>query len=238
VGEGERESSGCVLGVAAGFALFAALVGFLATRPAASVDGAQRLGEWFELGPLPFGLEVAEGVRAGATTVVLANPSAPEEAPRNEPPEEEEEPGGGDGPRAKDDDDFDWSKVPEGPAGTDPIEVAVACYRNAGQARSAIEGTFGRPDGGDRDDPDLISFGAKGGRATMDRGRIPWGEYSVLFVHERELEPGGTFRDVMRANLTISGRACVVSARWPRGLPASKDKLEELIAVFRPRAAE
>jgi hypothetical protein len=69
----------------------------------------------------------------------------------------------------------------------------------------------------------------------MDRGRLRWGDWEVAFVHERELEPGGTFRDVIRADLSLPARPLVVYARWPRGLPASKERMVELLAALRPR---
>ncbi len=240
MGEGQRESSGCVLGVALGFAVLAAFVWRLAVAPAAAVDGEALLNEWFELDELPFGLQVVDGVRAGSLTVLLENPDAPEEAPKNEVAEEQED-DADDADQADDaDDDLDWSALVEGPRETAPIEVAVTHYPNARAAVETLEHLFGRPgsDAEEEGPSQLMEFGAEGGRAPMDRGRLPWNDYNVLFVWERELERGGTFRDLIRVNLTLPGRACVISARWPRGYPASKEKMKELIAAFHPHPPE
>jgi hypothetical protein len=224
--EGARESSGGVVGVASGLALFLGLAGYLFVSPVRAVDGEALLEEWFEFDELPYELEVAEGVRTDVLTVVLANPNAPSEAARADLPEAKDE---------DEDKNYDWLGIPMGAAGTDPVEAVVTHYPDAGKAIQTLERLFGRPRGDRNEEPDVLSVGSHGGRATLDRGRMPWGDYSVLFVHERELERGGTFRDLVRVNLTFPGRAFVVSARWPRGFPGSKEKMEALIATLRPR---
>ena len=70
----------------------------------------------------------------------------------------------------------------------------------------------------------------------LERGELDWGEYLAPFVHERQFEPGGTFRDWMRVNLSYGRTPVVLMARWNRGLPASKERMEELIAALAPRS--
>ena len=107
----------------------------------------------------------------------------------------------------------------------------VSHWPNLKAALDVLEGHFSSQKS-DEDEIELVEFGVDGGRATLDWGRLPWGEYSVLYVYERELEWGGTFRDVIRVNLSLGDQAAMLMARWPRGTPASKERLIELLAGF------
>ena len=40
------------------------------------------------------------------------------------------------------------------------------------------------------------------------------------------------FRDTMRVNLSLAGRCCVLYARWPYGLPGSKERVEEALTAL------
>ena len=216
-----------MLGVGLGLVLLVGLVASLAYEETRPVDGGELLAEWYGVETLPFGLEVSEAVRRGGRhEVLLADPDAPEEASKQEAAKED------DGDLAP----VDWTEIPVGPEGTPPFEVLVLHWPTLGAAAGELERLFGRPGGGDDDnESEVVAFGPGGGRAVLDSGRLPWGEYAVMFVHERELEAGGTFRDVIRANLALDSGAGVVLARWPRGIPGSKARMIELIAAFSTR---
>jgi len=71
---------------------------------------------------------------------------------------------------------------------------------------------------------------------VIGSGRLAWGEFEAPFVHERKFEPGGTFVDTLRCNLSGEREALVLFLRWPRGLPASQERAVELLATLK-RAA-
>jgi hypothetical protein len=228
---GGEHTSG-VLGVAFGlFLLLSLLLGILSQR-ASKADAPALLSAWFEVGELPFGLEVDSAVTQarGEEVVLLSRPDAPEETPRAERPE------GEDDDEDEEDDSFDWSTIPIGPEGTPPLAVMVIHYPK-GLAESELTRLF--ETGGDRwdddDEMEMLDVGSEGGRTVMERGRLPWQEYSTSFIHERELEYGGTFRDAIRVNVSLPKRACVIFVRWPRGFPGSKDDAKEVLAAFKPR---
>jgi len=208
-----------------GLVLLLGLVAMLTRGETSPADGRALLDEWYGEGAFA-GYEVTESVRRGGRhEVLLSLPDAPEEAPRKEPEKDEE----------GELEEVDWTALPVGHEGTPPVEVLVLHWPSLRAAADELEELFGRPErGGDEDEIEIVEFGPEGGRAVLDSGRLPWGEYAVMFVHERELEEGGTFRDVIRANLALEDSASVVLARWPRGLPASKERLTELLAPFAP----
>ena len=81
-----------------------------------------------------------------------------------------------------------------------------------------------------------MHVGRRGGRRVIDAGDLDWHEFSASYVQVRDFERGGTFRDSFRVNLSSDTQALVVFARWPRGLPGSKERVEELVACFRRRS--
>lgn len=241
------------VGVALGLALLGLLTWSLFTkafgRRAEAAESA--LADWLEIDTLPFDLEPDSALRRGGELLVTwVDRDAPPEAKRIEPPKppkeskkskasKESKTGDQHGPSHE----FDWSAIAVGPEGTPPVEVLVVRYGKGAEER--IEALFEAPmsmeggggmDGMGGGEPVvmLTQVGPEGGRVAMDRGRMLWGEWEVSFVHERELEQGGTFRDVIRANLSLPNRPLVVYARWPRGLPASEERMVELLAALRP----
>jgi len=207
---------------------------------AREVAPERALADWIEPGPLPFGLVPDEARRRGDELLVaFSNPDAGEEAPRAEQPKKEPR---GERERKGQPEPYDWSTLEIGPAGTPPVELLAVRYGPGAAER--VEALFEDPEseesGRDRrggvEVEEIKTFGAAGGRALMDRGRLRWFDYDVLFVHERELERGGTFRDVVRVNLSLPGRPLVLYVRWPRGLPASTERVAELLAAMPPRA--
>lgn len=222
-----------MLGIAFGLIVLAGLVATMMSQKTAVADGEALLAEWFELGPLPFGLEV-EGATVemrGEQVVLLTRPEAQEEDPAAERPPRED--GDDDEDQEPDDDTYDWSKIETGPEGQAPFEVVVMGFPR-GLAASQLEALFGFRAEGDRDEVEITDVGEDGGRVAMDRGRIDWGAYSTNYVHERELEWGGTFVDVVRVNLALPGKPRVVFVRWRRGQPASLERVREVLAALGP----
>lgn len=219
-----------------------------AHREQASIDGDQMLSELFARADLPFGLELAEaGPGPGGERMLRFEvPGTPAEEPAAEPEEGESAP------------KVDWASL-TGPEGTPPVGLLVVTHPIR-RADDAIERFMrGDPDvgggdgergergerggGGGRDRSfggggDGIRIPDSGGAVVLERGEVPWGDYAAKFLLRREFEPGGTFRDTMRANLSTARTPCVIVARWPRGHVASKERLEELIAGLVPHAAE
>ena len=76
----------------------------------------------------------------------------------------------------------------------------------------------------------LDEVGNMGGRMVLEVGTIPWGDQFAAIVVEREFEPGGTFRDSARINLSKPGEALIASTSWARCEPFSKARLQELLA--------
>jgi hypothetical protein len=224
--------AGRTLAVALGLGVFAALAVVLGKAALVSdrLSVAEALSDWLEVAPLPFGLEPDGALRRGGELLVRwIDRGAPPEAPRAEPPRAgEQEPKQGPRPPRE----FDWSAIPIGPEGTPPVEVLLARYPEGSSER--VERLFAPPPVSAEPGGELTVIGPEGGRVAMDRGRLRWGAFEVAFVLERELEAGGTFRDVIRANLSLPRRPLVLYARWPRGLPASEERMVELLAAFRP----
>ena len=228
-GDEGRESGAGVVGVAFGLLLIAALGAMVATQKAGPLDARELVASSFEVGELPFDLELAGGASlAGGEKLAVFRVPGLEEAPRIELPEHLRE-------RDEDDEDaneYDWEEVVEGEAGSPPVEVHLVWYPTRG-GKAAIERLFE-----DLTWKDLRDFGIGGGRLMREKDALAWAGYDAVYVLERELEEGGTFRDWMRVNLTLPGRACVLFARWARGLPGAKQPVEEILAVLRPVAEE
>jgi hypothetical protein len=239
-----RETPAGVIGVAFGLALIAALVLLVLGRTARPIDGHALVAASFDLGELPFGLQItgASELTGGERVVRLEVPGA--EEPERRAPEPAPGDATGDAPAdapadatgdaTGDMDDaqrFDWSKVEEGPPGTPPIRAFLIWYP-AGSGERALARQF-------RDVvwQDLRDFGVKGGRMMTAKGTLDWAGYDAGYVVERELEQGGTFRDWMRVNLSVGGKACVLVARWARGSPCARERVEELLGRLGPRPA-
>lgn len=232
----KREHAGCTLGMALGIALLVSLVAGIVALKTRVADGQRLFAEWFEPGTLPFDFEVAGATieLRGEQVVLLTRPDMPEEAAKAEQPEQKK--------RDRDEDKlqapelYDWSKIATGPTGTPPVKVVLIGYPDE-LADSELEGLFGFSSDDERE-IEITDVGPSGGRVTMDRGRLDWGPYSTRYVVDRELEWGGTFRDVARVNLTLPGRPCAMFVLWPRGFPASLERVSDLLAALVPQPAD
>ena len=229
-----------VLGIALGLLLLLGVTAALFQRQERALEPAGVLAELFEPAPLPAGLEATSAARlsSGERVVRIIAPQAPPEAPRVQieppPPGQPSE-----GPR------IDWANLPEGAKDTLPIEVLVLAYPRE-RAASELKRLFaseggpmpygGGPGGGPQPMPGGGGGPGGPGKRVVDRGTLPWGPYAAEYAHERELEEGGTFVDRLRINVSVEGRYAALFLRWPRGLPASKPRAEELLATLQPRA--
>ena len=215
-----------IVRVALGLCALGGIVGLVASQRSGTIDGRAVFAEAFEERALPFGLELESAMLLGdqRRLLVFADPRAEPEAPAAVPPPPPKE---GDEPRAP----FDASKVTIGPADQPPRRVELV-FHPKGSGLAGVRAEFER--GGWRD---TRSIGHEGGTAALDLLRLPWQGYDAVCVHERKFEPGGTFVDSMRVNLSTPGRPCVLRAIWSRGLPASKERLTELLDGLRIAAA-
>jgi hypothetical protein len=212
-----------IVRVTVGLCVLAGIVWSLASLRAGPVDGRALLASNFEERALPFGLELESALRLSdeRELVVLANPHAAPEAERAEPPPP---PAEGADPRPP----FDATKVPLGRSGEPPRRVELV-FRPKGSGLAGVRAEFERGDWSD-----LRSIGHEGGVAAIDFQILAWQGYDAICIHERRFEPGGSFVDSMRVNLSTPGRPCVLRAIWSRGMPGSLERLRELLEALVP----
>jgi hypothetical protein len=222
--EGKREVRSGVLGVGMGFALLVALGFWLFRQHAQPRDGVELLAEWFQDAELPFGLEVQEAAELmdGEELVKLARASAPVEEPRKSPTAKSPTDGA----------TIRWEELPQGSPDQPPREVVLAHFPTGGDA-GVIARLFGP-----QESSGIGQVGSQGGKVLVDAGKLPWGEFDVDYVYEREFEAGGTFVDTVRINLTQPGRVLVLRARWSRNETFSKSRTKELLAALRRRESD
>jgi hypothetical protein len=215
----ERERPGCVLGIALGLAVLIGLCWFLVTPKTEARDGAQLLAAWFREPPAaPFEVRDAGKLMGGEEVVQLADALAAEERPRAEPTAPD-----GPGPRK-----VDWARVERGPADRPPRTLTFVRFpqeRAAAEKKRLFSDTLaiGR----------LDEIGPGGGRMVLELGTLALAGRSPAYVVEREFERGGTFRDIVRVDLSAEGDTLVLNAIWSRSEPYSKRRLEELVAGLR-----
>lgn len=231
-----RESVGGVLGVGFGLALIAALALAVLSQRARSIEPGPLLERWFEPVELPFGLVPVDAARqpGGETLLRLSDPDASPEAPRTPPAK-------GAPPVP-----VDWAALETGPERTPPTEALLVTWplrvaeRQLDSLFSTSAGRMPRgggpggpmlPEGGGGDP--LMGLGPQGGRRVLERGALPWGRLEAPYALERSFEPGGTFVDTLRVNLSTAREPLVLFLRWPRGLPASTERATELLAALR-----
>lgn len=221
------------LGIALGLLAIAGSITAIAWTRSGAIDGAALIASSFDVGALPFELRVARASKlaSGERSVVLEPPSLAPEPPRAPAPEPTETPptsstpSDGDPPRPR----FDGSKIALGEAGRPPRQVVLVAYSDAfpeGAVNAQFQGVEWK---------DLRDLPVEGTLAAVDAGKLDWGDYRADFVHERLFEPGGTFRDRIRVNLSAPGLRWAMHALWGRGLPASKERVGEILKALRTR---
>lgn len=230
------ESIAGALGVGAVIVIALATGLSILGRRARVLDPAATFAGWFQPTELPFGLEPIEAARQadGKVSLRLADPAVapePEPEPLEPPPEPEE---GSPPPR------YDWSAIAIGPEGAPPSEGLLVTWPIAA-ARPQLASLFEQrpgPDPGNlreqsRVNDPLAGLGPEGGRRVIGAGRLEWVEFEAPYVHERKFEPGGTFVDTLRCNLSGERDALVLFLRWPRGRPASEERAREFLAALK-----
>lgn len=234
------ESIAGALGVGAVLLIALATGVSILGKRARVLEPAATFAGWFEPVALPFGLQPVEAARQadGKVSLRLADPAvAPEPEPVEPPPEPKEDSPATPGPR------FDWSAIAVGSEGAPPSEGLLVTWPLAA-ARPQLASLFEQRPRPDQDDlhehsgvsDPLAGLGPEGGRRVIGSGRLDWGEFEAPFVHERAFEPGGTFVDTLRCNLSGEREALVLFLRWPRGMPASQERALELLAALKRSA--
>lgn len=220
-----RERVGPVIGIAFALFLLVGVVGALIWQRSRAVDARETLASWFDSAALPFGLVPVEAAElAGGDRVLRFVPEGGIDEPARKTPEAPKSSGQGPMPAP-----FDWTAIEARPPGDAPCEVFVVCYQFEA-AGPRLKQLF---EVGVEGGPAMLP--ASGGRAVLDRGEIAWREWSAPYVLEREYEAGGTFRDVIRVNLTRERTAQACFVRFPRGSSGSPKKVEELLAALAPK---
>ncbi len=204
----------------------------LARSTTTPIDGLTKLQSWFDVAqpPAPWRVDQARKLADGTLAVILSDPSAAPEAPRKSP--EPAPASGPSGPLRN-----PWDDLVLGEQGTAPIDLTVLQFPLQRGARE-IERRFRGPVGAGPSGASMgeSGQGQRGGdKRVLERGTLAWGSFAAPFAHERELEPGGTFRDSVRVNLSARDTPRILVARWARGLPASKARLQELLDQLPPR---
>lgn len=199
------------------------------------------LAQRYELGPLPAGFFLEEqgfrlpggeqvfvfndGLEAAISAAGLVAEEEPEpqpEAPPAEPPEED----GAEGKSTPA--PVDWSAIEPLSEGTAPTRLFLVRYP-AARAESVIAEHFRGIEW-----KELRFIGTEGGSTAVDGGKLEWSGFGADYVRVRTFIPGGSFRDVLRVNLSLDGECWVAYAVWPELHAGSKEPVGELLASLRP----
>jgi hypothetical protein len=224
------ERPGCVLGIALGLLVLGGLITWVALPKTQKLDGTALFAAWFSTPPPePFAVRDAARLMGGEEVVQLVNGGAGEERPRSEP--QKQDPAGTRGEAEASSSGpgrVDWAKVEQGPVEQPPRTLTLVRYpeeRAAAERRRLFSEklTLGS----------LDEIGPEGGRMVLELGTLDLAGWTPAFVQEREFEAGGTFRDVVRVDLTRAGDVVVLNAVWSRSEPFSRSALKGLLASLR-----
>ncbi len=222
--ETPRAPSGVFLvAIAFGLMVLAAIAAALLVGMGGTADGREVMTRVLGESELPFGLQLTSATKmsSSGTLVVYEIPGTPPDAPVAPPPPLVE----GATPEP-----VDWTKVLI-PEASGPPRQAAFLFVPSARGSQVLDDMIRSVQGRDRG-----QLGREGGTVLLDRGRLDFRGWNSDWIHMRTYEPGGTFRDAMRISLSTPEEPCVLTATWSRGVPASKQVLEELVAPFtRPR---
>ncbi len=213
-----------VLGALGALALLVASLWWMATTRAQALDPGAAFEERFEPRELPAGWKLAQAqeLARGDVVLVFEREGLAPEPPKAEAPKRVE---GSEQPR------FDWSRVEWGQSGAAPREIALIDL----PLHSAKDDLERLVRGGYEFNGEWNSIPSEGGKRILRRDLVPWGELECAAVLEREFEAGGTFRDVVRVNLSRAGQPRLLSARFGRGFAGSFEPVAEFLAALEPR---
>jgi hypothetical protein len=68
---------------------------------------------------------------------------------------------------------------------------------------------------------------------VLELGTLSFGDANPAYVLERLFEPGGTFKDIARVDLSSAQKGLIVNAEWSRSEPFSKSRLQALLDSLR-----
>lgn len=208
-----------VLVAAAGLVLLGGAAWWMTTPRARSLAPIETFEARFESRELPWGLRVVQAEQLSRGDIVLRlEREGLEPEPARAKPLDKPKPGV-EGQR------FDWSKVDYGVPGAPPREVVIA-ELPLEHAKTDLDELF---KGGFELRGDWSSIGDSGGKRVLRRDLVEWGELECAVVHEREFESGGTFRDVVRVNLSRAGEPRVLLARFGRGVSGSIEPVQAVL---------
>jgi hypothetical protein len=224
--DAQSEPSGAALiGIAAALMSLAGIAAFLLLGTGGPTDGRAKMMQVFGVADLPFGMRIesATSMSSSGTLVVYSVPGAPAESAPAEPVAAPAQPeptpdGGAASPKP-----VDWTKI-EIPAESGPPRQVAFLFVPSGNGRSVLDTMIRDVYGRDRG-----LLGPEGGTVLVERGRLDFHGWDSDWIHMRTYESGGTFRDAMRISLSTPEEPCVVTATWPRGVPASQAVLEEIV---------
>jgi hypothetical protein len=220
-----------IVGIALALMVMSVLAAWLIASRGGPIDGAAQLESAFgvrTIGPA-YAIVEARKVANGARYVALADEEASSEpeqvkaAPAPGMPGPPSSDGGSPNPP---EDRVDWSRVTIPATTTRPRRVAFLFPDE--DAKHAIVDEFFR----NVERTSLLDLGPEGGKVTIASDKLAWRGFDATWVHERVFEKGGTFRDAMRVDLSVEDRACVMTAEWTRGEPATRAALDALLAAL------
>lgn len=223
VGETEqpvvRERVGCVLGIAFGLLVLGSIVAFIFLPKGEARDGARLFADWFGPTELPAGYAIVDAgkLTGGEEVLQLSRPDAPPEREKAAPPKTEGKP-----------ERVDWARVELGLQDQFPRGITLVKYPTE-RAQSELNRLFSEK----LQIGKLDEVGGQGGRMVLELGTIPWADKFAIFVLEREFEAGGTFRDIVRVNLSKDQDGLVANLAWSRSEPFAKDRLQAVLAGLR-----
>lgn len=213
-----------VLGALSALTLLVASLWWMATPRAHSLEPREAFEERFASSELPAGWQIAQAQVLARGDVVLEfeREGLAPEPPKIEAPKRAE----GSEPSR-----FDWSRVEWGRPGAAPREIALIDL----PLHSAKDDLERLVRGGYDFNGEWNSIPSDGGKRILRRDLLAWGELECAAVLEREFEARGTFRDVVRVNLSRAGQPRLLSARFGRGVAGSFEPIVEFLAALEPR---
>jgi len=219
-----RERPGCVLGIAFGIMVLGSLIAFLWLPRTEKRDGGQLIEAWIGARELPAGYEIREAAKliGGQEVVKLANAAAPAEKPRAAGAK----PAKGAGPMPR----VDWGRVAMGAPDQAPLTLLFVHYPE-NRSKSELARLFSEKLSVGR----LDEIPESGGRMLLELGTLAWEGANPAYVLERNFEVGGTFKDIVRVNLSNVEPGLVLNAEWSRSEPFSKARLQAVLDALRRR---
>jgi len=225
----ERESLVGVFGIGLGLSILLACVYTLIGYGTRSMAPTEALGGAFEVGAFPGTYQLEDEavlLPSGERVVVISNGEEFEFDPV--PVIKSARGGRGGMGHGQDFVPYDWKGIAIGAEGAGPARLYLVNYP-LGRASKVLASGFR-----DLQWRELSDIGAEGGKAVVDGGKLEWAGYSADFVRERLFIKGGSFRDMLRVNLSIGSSCWVAYAIWPRESVGSTEIVREILGGLSP----